>query len=156
MGVVVAAAMLWPAGAAAARKQPWATINVCDTAQHPNVVGIRASMPGSGNRGERMFIRILVQYLKAGPGTWHPLGPDADSGFVAVGSSRAKARQLGRNFILADPPARTSHIVRGFVRFEWRRDGDVVRSATRLTRAGRPGTVGADPPAFSAATCEIR
>lgn len=156
LGVMAAAAVLWPAGASAAAKQPWATINVCDTAERPNVVGIRASMPGSGNRGERMFIRIVVQYLKPGPGTWHPVGPQADSGFVAVGTARAKARQFGRNFLLQDPPARTSHIVRGFVRFEWRRGDEVMRSASRLTRAGRPGTPGADPPGFSAATCEIR
>lgn len=160
MGVVAVAAVMWPAGASAgtlaAARQPWATINVCDTPEHPNVVGIRASIPGSGKGGERMFVRIVVQYLRPGPGTWHPVGPQADSGFVPVGSGKARTRELGRNFILQDPPARTSHIVRGFVRFEWRRGEQVVRSATRLTRAARPHTVGADPPGFSAATCEIR
>ena len=27
----------------------WATINVCDTAAHPNTIGIRGSMPGTGD-----------------------------------------------------------------------------------------------------------
>src|SRR5689334_5834249 len=40
----------------------WATINICDTAKHPDTIGIRASMPGSGKAKERMYMRFQVQY----------------------------------------------------------------------------------------------
>lgn len=156
---VLAAALLGAASAAAAppeTKSPWATVNVCDTPSYPNTVGIRASMPASGARGERMFIRFQVQFYRASDNSWHDVGPAADSGFLSVGSSKSKARQAGRNFTL-EPPARgASHIVRGVVTFEWRRAGQVVRRAVKRTRAGRKKTIGADPPGFSAATCEIR
>ena len=41
----------------------WATVNVCDTEANPDTIGIRASIPGSGVRGERMFLRFQVQYF---------------------------------------------------------------------------------------------
>jgi hypothetical protein len=142
-------------GPGVARSKLWATINVCDTAAYPNVVGIRASMPGGGGRAERLFMRFQVQFYRPNSDSWHRIGEGADSGFVLVGSGR-KVRQSGRNFTLQPPPRRASHVVRGVVTFEWRRGAEVVRRAVRVTRAGRPDTVGADPPGFSAATCEIR
>jgi hypothetical protein len=153
-----AAGLLAPAagGQEVARSKPWATVNVCDTAAHPNTIGIRASMPGTGSRAERMFMRFQVQYYRARDDTWHPVGRAADSGFVLLGSGRARARQAGRNFVLEQPPRGRSHVVRGFVTFEWRRGAEVEQRTVRITRAGRPKTVGADPPDFSAATCEIR
>src|SRR5262245_47393421 len=33
-------------------KRLWATVNVCDTVGHPDSLGIRGSMPGSGDRRE--------------------------------------------------------------------------------------------------------
>jgi hypothetical protein len=155
----LAAALLGAAAAAAAPpevKSPWATVNVCDTPSYPNTVGIRASMPGSGARGERMFMRFQVQFYRASDDSWHDVGPAADSGFLLVGSGRSKARQAGRNFTLESPPRGASHIVRGVVTFEWRRAGRVIRRVVKPTRAGRRKTPGADPPGFSAATCEIR
>src|SRR3954451_2416302 len=60
----------------------WATINLCDTADHPDTVGVRASIPGSGVRGERMFMRFQVQYYAAGEGEWHNLLAGGDSGWL--------------------------------------------------------------------------
>ncbi len=100
-------------------------------------------------------MRFQVQFYRARDGTWTAVGKAADSGFVLAGSGSAKTVQAGRNFILRPPPSGRSHIVRGFVTFEWRRGGEVVRRAVRITRAGHPGTVGADPEEYSAATCEI-
>ncbi len=154
--VVLAASAPTAHGEAVARSKLWATINVCDTAAHPNTIGIRASMPGARKRGERLFMRFQVQFYRPASDSWHHIGPSADSGFVPVGSRRSKAGQSGRNFTLQPPPRRASHVVRGLVTFEWRRGGEVAKRAVRVTRAGRPNTVGADPPEFSAATCEIR
>jgi hypothetical protein len=133
----------------------WATVNVCDTADHPDTIGIRGSMPGSGRRSEEMFMRFQVQYLRPSDGRWHNIGPSGDSGFIDVGSARFRARQTGRNFTVT-PPRTGSFRLRGAVTFEWRRDGEVVRRARERTHSGHPGTKGADPPDFSAATCAVK
>jgi hypothetical protein len=75
-----------------------------------------------------------------------------------VGNGAAtRGRQAGRTFTLSPPGAgRPAFVLRGLVTFEWRRDQQVVRRARRATSAGHPGTPGADPEDFSAATCSIR
>lgn len=133
----------------------WATVNVCDTAERPNTIGIRASMPGSGIRSERMFMRFQVQFLSPKDGKWHNVGKAGDSGFVAVGSGKYRARQAGRNFMLK-PPEGTSYRLRGAVTFEWRLDGEVVRRARKRTTSGHRGTAGADPAGYSAASCVVQ
>jgi hypothetical protein len=45
--------------------------------------------------------------------------------------------------------------MRGFVTFEWRRNGAVTRRERRATSAGHPDTPGADPDGFSSATCTV-
>lgn len=162
------ALLLVPAAQAAqppkrAAKQPsiytskllWATVNVCDTAEHPDTVGIRASMPGSGIAKERMYVRFQLQYYRTSDNRWHNIGQGGDSGFIGVGSGKYKARQTGRNFTVT-PPSSGSFILRGAVTYEWRLGGEVVRRARKRTRSGHPGTVGADPAGFSAATCEVK
>lgn len=158
----LAAFLLLAASASAAEgssiyesKLLWATINYCDTAKHPDTIGIRASMPGSGVKSERMFMRFQVQYYRADENKWHNIGDTGDSGFIEVGSARFKARRTGRDFVIK-PPATGSWILRGAVTYEWRRGGEVVRRARKRTRSGHPSTVGADPKGFSAAKCEIR
>jgi len=158
----LAAFLLLAASAAAAKKAPsiyeskllWATVNVCDTAKHPDIVGIRASMPGSGIAKERMYIRFQLQYYSATDTRWHNIGETGDSGFISVGSAKFKARQTGRNFAVT-PPSSGSFILRGAVTYEWRRGGEVVRRARKRTRSGHPNTVGADPKDFSSSRCEI-
>lgn len=134
----------------------WATVNVCDTATRPNTIGIRASMPGSGYKRERMFVRFQVQYLSLRDSKWHNLGPDGDSGWVSLGSGRYRARQAGRDFVLEQPAEGRTYQVRGAVTYEWRRGSKVVRRVRKRTEAGHPGTRGADPATFSAASCVIR
>jgi hypothetical protein len=152
------------APAAAARTGPpiyqnkrlWATVNVCDTVGHPDSIGIRGSMPGSGDRSEDMFMRFQIQYYMPQDGLWHNLGEGADSGFVAVGSARYRTRQSGQTFTITPPrPGTAPYELRGVVTFEWRQDGEVVRRARKRTTGGHPATKGSDPPGFSAASCSI-
>jgi len=133
----------------------WATINVCDSAKHPDTIGIRASMPGSGRRSERMFMRFQVQYFKVSAGQWANGDATADSGFRSVGLAKYRRRESGWNFAITPPPAGQSYRLRGVVTFEWRRAGEVVRRARRATRAGHRGTFGSDPKGYSAAECTI-
>jgi hypothetical protein len=142
--------------AAVRESQAWATINVCDTTGYPDGVGIRGSMPGTGDRRDMLFMRLQVQFYRSS-GAWVSLGRAGDSGFLELGHGDVRARQAGRTFTVMPPPSgRPAFLMRGLVTFEWRRDGTVVRRARRLTTAGRPGTPGADPSDYSAATCAVR
>jgi hypothetical protein len=141
--------------AAPAATAPWATVNVCDTAAHPNTIGLRGSMPGTGSAGE-MFMRLQVQYQRD-DGTWRLLGNAGDSGFIDVGHSRTHAtRQAGHSFTLRPPAAGNVYTLRGLATFEWRtKNGAVIRRARRRTTGGHRSTAGADPAGFSAAECTI-
>jgi hypothetical protein len=135
---------------------PWATVNVCDTVGHPDGIGIRGSMPGTGDRRDELFMRIQVQYRR-GDGRWARIGRAADSGYLDLGDGDVRARQAGRTYTFMPPPAgQPAFVLRGLVTFVWRRDGAVVRRVRRLTGAGHPNTAGADPADFSEATCSIR
>jgi hypothetical protein len=167
LAALAAAALLPATGQAAtgsaARPAPtidksrllWATINVCDTTRHPDTIGIRASMPGSGRRGERMYMRFQVQYFKTSAKQWANGDATADSGFRSVGSAKYRRRESGWNFAITPPAPGQSYRLRGIVTFEWRKHGVVVRRARKRTRSGHTGTTGADPKGFSAAECVI-
>jgi hypothetical protein len=136
-------------------KRLWATVNVCDTVGHPDSIGIRGSIPGSGDKAEVMFMRFQVQVFDQADAHWHNLA-DADSGFVEVGSARYKSRQSGNTFTITPPRAGADpYLLRGAVTFEWREDGEVVRRARKSTAAAHPNTAGSDPAGFTAATCSI-
>jgi hypothetical protein len=133
----------------------WATVNLCDTAGHPDTIGVRASIPGSGVAGERMFLRFQVQYYAAGEGEWHNLQAGGDSSWIAVGSGGYAARQAGRTFRFQAPTGDRTEVLRGAVTFEWRSGARVVRRARKRTAAGHRGEAGGDPPGYSAAVCEL-
>ena len=75
----------FPASPRPRTRQPWATVNVCDTAKQPDAIGIRASMPGTP-KGARLSMRFRVQYRTA-DGRWADV-EDADSGWRTVGIAR--------------------------------------------------------------------
>jgi hypothetical protein len=143
--------------AAEARRAPvvWATVNVCDTQEHPNEMGIRGSMSGLG-RHSRMYMRFRVQFQDA-TGRWRTLkrGPLSDSGWQRVAVGRRGEHDAGWSFQFKPPASGGAHVLRGVVSFEWRRGKRVLRHTRAFTEPGHPGTAGADPPDFSAETCEI-
>jgi len=153
--VLAPAAFARPAQAAEPAPPPrllWATVNVCNSMGHPDAVGIRGSMPGTGVRGQRMFMRFQLQWLHNS--NWTSVGPTADSGFEYVGSARARARQAGYTFTVT-PPRKGLYTLRGIVTFQWREAGVVVRHARRTTSAAHPNTIGSDPAGFSTDICVI-
>ena len=150
-----------PAVALAASRPPvpkgtspllWATVDVCDTATHPNTIGIRGSMPGMGDRQEQMYMRFVVEY-RSPTGHWHYL-KDGESALVPVGNGSSKARQAGQDFRVARSATR-AYTLRGVVVFEWRVHGRTIAQDVRATRAGHVAGAGGDPPDYSAATCTI-
>src|SRR6059036_1706372 len=121
--VAVLTALLAASPAGAAKHKPrsiyrspllWATVNVCDTPSSPDTIGIRGSIPGSGVRGEKMFLRFQVQYFSRTDGNWIP-----------VGSAMYKAREAGWSFRFSPPAAGSTDLLRGAVSFEWRKGSQI-------------------------------
>jgi hypothetical protein len=153
--LVVLAVLPAAAGARSADERAlWATVNVCDTIAHPNVIGIRGSMPGADNTREQMYMRFRVQFFNARRQEWHNVAKNGDSGFIPVGPARYKARQAGQLFTFA-PPTGATFKLRGKVIFQWRLKKKVIRSVTRLTTAGHHSNSGSDPEGYSSDTCLI-
>jgi hypothetical protein len=133
----------------------WATINVCDTPKHADTIGVRGSMPGTGRHGERMYMRIQLEYLDRATQQWTLVGSAGDSHTFYVGAATHKVRQGGMSFAF-QPPASGSALLRGRVTFDWRRGRKTVYRGERLTEEGHTNAAQADPPGYSAATCEIK
>ena len=147
--LALAAPALASARTAGSADNLWATVNVCDTAKHPNGVGIRASMPGVP-RGAVRRMRFRVQFRDGD--RWRYV-TGADSGWRTLKRSAGRAIESGWSFEFEAPskPIR----FRGVVRYRWLRDGRVVARASEITEAGHPSTTGADPERYSAASCSI-
>jgi len=143
-------------GASTVTEKPWATVNVCDTKDHPDAFGVRGYMRGlGGKRRTHMYLRIQGEY-QTGNGTWRTLGAAGDSGWLDAGKSLARPRQTGRTFTITPPEkGKPAYILRATVTFEWRRGTRVIRRVQVVTTGGRRGVSGADPAGFSAATCAI-
>jgi hypothetical protein len=156
LAVTLTVALLVLPAAASARGNPttspklWATINVCDSTNHPDAIGVRGSMPGTGRHGERMYMRIRIEYFDQAAQDWRPIGADGDSHRFYVGASTHRVREGGMSFSY-NPTV----LVRGRVTFQWRRKNRVRYTAERLTEAGHTDVAQADPPGFSAAECQI-
>jgi hypothetical protein len=150
-------ALATPTAAEAGRRAPavWATVNVCDTLTRPNQMGIRGSMAGLA-RNSRMYMRFRVQFQDR-EGIWRTLksGRLSDSGWQRIATGRRGEHDAGWSFEFKPPASGGAHVLRGMVSFEWRRGKRVVHRTRAFTEAGHPGTAGAEPPEFSAATCEI-
>lgn len=135
-------------------REVWATVNVCDTADAPNTIGIRASMPGSRSGAEVRWMRFVVEYYSRADDRWQRLADGSDSGFLRVGKGR-RPKQFGRSLRIA-PTAGRPVLLRGRVFFQWRTEGgDVLQSESARTRRGHRSNAGADPRGYSAATCTI-
>lgn len=150
------AALLLP-GQAAAKRAPdvWATVNACDTKLRPNQIGIRGGMAGLA-RHTRMYMRFRVQFQNS-DGAWRTVKSSrlTDSGWVRVAVGRHGEHDAGWSFEFKPPPSGGAHLLRGVVTFQWRKGRRVVERSKAFTESGHPGTVGAEPADYSAATCAI-
>jgi hypothetical protein len=130
----------------------WATIDACSPPDKRGMVGVRGSMPGTGDPTEKMYMRFRIQYQSRG--VWHYIGSTADTGFRSVGLATFKARQSGFYFTIP-PVAGTSYVLRGVVNFEWRKAATIKLRAQEVTTAGHLALAGSDPKGYSAAACRL-
>jgi hypothetical protein len=150
------ALLLLPAEAGAKRaRDVWATVNACDTRLHPNQIGIRGAMAGLARRSS-MYMRFRVQFQNR-DNEWVTVKSSGltDSGWVRVAAGRGGEHDAGWSFEFMPPDSGGAHVLRGVVSFQWRKGKRVIARSRAFTEAGHPGTVGAEPADYSAATCEI-
>jgi hypothetical protein len=128
----------------------WATVNVCDTAAHPNVLGIRGQLPALGFP-TKMSMLVQVDYYVMADGRFEP---DTSVPRVRVPLGKKPEAtglwQGGVEFSFA-PPA----VLSGTVTFQWKLGGKVIGQVTKLTAHGRKGVKHSDPAGYSTATCTI-
>jgi hypothetical protein len=147
--------------AASRRERLWATVNICDTIDSPDAMGLRASMPGNGGR-QRMYMRFSAQWWSGLSQQWLDV-PGGTSPWIHAGSARHASRQTGWTFDFQTPPAGRAYVLRGSVEFHWRAlrkpggarraSWQLARRASLLTRSKVPGVHGGDPPGTSKAMC---
>jgi hypothetical protein len=140
------------AGSVLQSRQLWATINICNPKDQPDILGVRGSMPSDGRPRDTMYMSFRLQYVNSSTKRWTDLA-ETKSSFVYVGSGAA--RQGGQSFQLMPVPARPAVTLRGLVEFQWRRGKIVLQSTRRPTTAPHTSLAGADPRGFSAASCQI-
>jgi hypothetical protein len=147
----------------------WATVNVCDTFESPDAMGLRASMPGNGST-QRMYMRFSAQWYSGMRERWLDV-PNGRSPWIHAGSARSKARQGGWTFDFQTPSYGHAYVLRGSVEYQWRsvrrvkgvrREKPVKRARYRvarerslLTSTGVKDVRGSDPKGTSKAMCAV-
>jgi hypothetical protein len=150
-----------PGDAGGAHRSPelWATVNVCDTERHPDMMGVRARMNGNGT-SQQMWIRFQAHWFDEARERWRPVGRAATSRWIRLGHARVRSRETGYTFAFDAPAPGERFVVRGVVDYQWRakrRGRWVVVRRARLNTKRRSGNVrGADPPGYSNGICELR
>ncbi len=130
-------------------------MNICDTENNPNVLGVRASMPGNGTN-QTMWMRFFASYFDRATEKWHEVGGTA----AHPGSSSATRGSAppGRSELRHQPalPIYEPSWSAASSNTSWRQeDGKVVRRAPQMTLAGHPTGRHGDPRGYSAGVCEI-
>ena len=114
----------------------WATVNVCDTKDSPNALGIRTSVPGNGTR-QRIFARYTAQWWSEVDQKWLTVEGSGVTPWVLVGDADMSSRQTGWTFVFVQPPEGATYVMRGVVELEWRDTAAAARRARRDRAARR-------------------
>ncbi len=129
-------------------KSLWATVNICDTKAHPNMIGVRGQMPALGFPA-RLAMIIKLDYYSLQTGAFRPV-PHLQMR-DSLGIASTGFHQGGGIFQFKPPVAPLS----GTITFQWRVGNRLLGQATRLTSHGDKGVDNGDPPGTSHAVCRI-
>jgi hypothetical protein len=127
----------------------WATINICDTKQHPSTIGVRGQMPTLGF-ASWLSMRVQLNYYSSKQGRFLSL-PKASS-LLRLGRMSKDLQQLGATFSFK---ASTQGLFNARISFIWRRWGRLLGQTSRRTTAGHPNAAFGDPKHYSAKQCRI-
>jgi hypothetical protein len=108
----------------------WATVNICDTKNSPNALGIRTSVPGNGTK-QRIYSRYTAQWWSEADQEWLTVEGSGMTPWIPVGNADMASRQAGWTFTFVQPPEGTTYVMRGVVELEWR---DTAAAAKRARR----------------------
>jgi hypothetical protein len=138
LAALAAGALLFPVSAVpATRPAPWATVNLCDPAERPGAMGVRAGVPaGPGAQ----WIRVRVEWYDAATRKW-ARAKGGDGGWLRLGDGSEGVRG-GSTFTFPVPKPGKVLLLRGVVRVEWRAGKTVRRTKTVRTRAGHKKRAG--------------
>jgi hypothetical protein len=126
----------------------WATVNICNTKRHPDVVGIRGQMPALGF-SSALSMQVALRYWSDSEKRYKALSNTKHT--LALGAERNGLHQGGISFQFT-PHAGT---LAGTIRFEWRVHSRAIGHVVRHTSADHPDADQADPAHFSAGKCAI-
>ncbi len=126
----------------------WATINICNTASHPQTLGLRAEMPGLGIPAH-LYMTFQVDYWSFAESKFKPFAGVTKT--IDAGSATGGLHQAGLMFGRFTPPV----VLAGEVTFEWRQGTKVLGRSVRFTGKGYKGVDFGDPAGFTAVTCRI-
>ena len=142
----------------------WATVNICDTQESPNALGVRSSVPGNGSR-RRVYARFTAQWWSGAKQAWLTVGGRGRTDWVYIGTQGWHPSQGGWTFHFSQPPAGTAYVIRGVVELSYRREARAgkrkrahwsqVDRRILLTETGKNGVKGGDPVGTSKAMCLI-
>jgi hypothetical protein len=126
----------------------WSTVNICNTPNYPNAIGIRGEMPALGFAAQ-LSMEIRVDYWRFDKNGFSPVA--GIRRVLKLGTMSWGLHQAG--YIFQFKP---SFVLRGSVTFTWRLHGKVIGRAVRTT-GGPYGHVDfSDPPGYSKPTCIIK
>jgi hypothetical protein len=129
--------------------QLWATIDICNTPHHRDMVGMRGQMPALGF-SSTMVMKFSTEF-RAGKHFIRDNNPNTTQ-TVSAGSASSGTTQRGWTFKFAPHAG----LLRGLVTFEWKLGKKTIGSTSRTTTAGHKGVASADPAGYSSATCRIK
>jgi hypothetical protein len=125
----------------------WATVNICDTKRHPNMIGVRGQIPALGFPATLGLI-VKLDYYSFKVGAFRPI-PGVGMR-TSLGTATTGFLQGGAIFTFKPPV-----ILSGTIVFQWRVGKKLLGQATRLTGHGYHGVDAGDPRGTSHATCRI-
>jgi hypothetical protein len=129
----------------------WATINICNSANYPNYIGIRGQIPGLGFTTQ-VYMDVQVQYYDSATKKFIGTGNDQR---LSLGRATHGVHQGGVRFPLQPPAAGDTYVLRGAIAFEWKLSGKLIGRTIKTTTGPLANVDFADPPGYSAATCTI-
>jgi hypothetical protein len=126
----------WGIARASSTPELWATVNICDTKDAPDAMGVRASMPGNGTK-QRMWVRFSAHYWSRSRQDWAPVAGSGVSPWVFAGSAEYERRQAGWTFEFATPPQGVTFTMRATVEFEWRAAPEPDKRTLKQPKRGK-------------------
>lgn len=129
----------------------WATVNICDSRQYHNDLGVRGQMPTLGFSAS-LYMVIQVNYWSKVQHRFLPIQSNLATTRLSLGNSSAGLEQDGAVF----PFAAHTGLLNATFTFIWTRGGEVIGQTVRSTTPGHTDADHGSPPHYSAGQCRIR